>query len=188
MKTITVVTLLVLAPFGCHADVPQSRRTDTLTGAETWEVQVDGVHFSLTQLLPDQLRAFYVNRGFTLEQIQHYVASCVYMTVLRNDRAPGVIHTVSSRWPVSTKSRPHERMPVEQWVAHFSASGVKKSAVIAFRWAQFPPEQEYRPGGDWNQGMLSLGLPAGSRFDITATWNIAGNEYRAKLTEVQCAK
>lgn len=70
----------------------------------------------------------------------------------------------------------------------FFCCRVKKSAVIAFRWAQFPPEQEYRPGGDWNQGMLSVGLPAGSRFDIIATWDIAGNEYRAKLTEVQCAK
>ncbi|MFA5627923.1 MAG: hypothetical protein WCX90_05340 [Thiohalomonadaceae bacterium] len=188
MKNITVVTLLVLASFCCHADVAQSSRTDALTGAETWEIQVDGVHFSLTQLLPDQLRAFYVNRGFTLEQIELYAASCVYMTVLRNDRAPGVIRTVSSRWPISVNNRPHELIPVEQWVERFSAAGVKKSAVIAFRWAQFPPEQEYRPGGDWNQGMLSVGLPAGSRFDIIATWDIAGNEYRAKLTEVQCAK
>lgn len=110
------------------------------------------------------------------------------MTVLRNDSAPGVIHTVSNRWPVSAKNRPHERLSVEQWVEHFVASGVKKSGVIAFRWAQFPPEQAFRPGGDWNQGMLSLGLPAGSRFDIMAIWDIAGNEYRAKLKEVQCAK
>lgn len=188
MKTITIVTLLVLVSSYCHADTLQTRRADPVTGAKTWQAQADGVHFSLTQLLPDQLRAFYVNRGFTLEQIEPYATSCVYMAVLRNDRAPGVIHYVSGNWPVSVKGRSHALVPVQQWIERLSASGVRKPALIAFRWAQFPPEQEYRPGGDWNQGMLSIGLPAGSQFDITATWDIAGNEYRTRLTEVQCAE
>lgn len=188
MKTITIVSILVLSSFSSYADVSQTRRTDSVTGAKTWEIQVDGVHFSLTQLLPDQVRAFYVNRGFTLEQIEPYVASCVYMAVLRNDSAPGVIHYVSSSWPVSMNSRHYELVPVNQWVERLSGSGVKKPAVIAFRWAQFPPEQEYRPGGDWNQGMLSIGLSAGSLFDITVKWDIAGKGYQARLKEVQCAE
>ncbi len=168
MKTITIVSILVLSSFSSYADVLQTRRVDSVTGAKTWEIQVDGVFFSLTQLLPDQVRAFYVNRGFTLAQIEPYASSCVYMTVLRNDNAPGVIHYVSGNWPVSVNGRHYELVPVNQWVERLSGSGVKKSAVIAFRWAQFPPEQEYRPGGDWNQGMLFMGLSAGSLFDITA--------------------
>jgi len=188
MKTITIVSILLLLSFSCYADAPQTRRTDSVTGAKTWEIQVDGVHFSLTQLLPDQVRAFYVNRGFTLEQIEPYASSCVYMTVLRNDNAPGMIHYISGSWSVSVNSRLYEWVPVNQWVERFSRLGVKKSAIIAFRWAQFPPEQEYRPGGDWNQGMLSMGLPAGSLFDITAKWDIAGKGYQARLKEVQCAE
>ncbi|MCW8908224.1 MAG: hypothetical protein OQL28_13305 [Sedimenticola sp.] len=187
MKRVTVATVLLLPSLSALAENPQAHRVDVVTGAKTWETRSNGVHFSLTQLLPDQLRAFYVNRGFTLQQAEPYATSCVYMAVIRNDDAPGVIHFVSSDWPVSVEGGLHALLPVEGWLERLSAAGVRKSALVAFRWAQFPPEQSYRPGGDWNQGMLSIGLPAGSRFDITATWDIDGETYRAGLKEVQCA-
>lgn len=187
MKRITIAAAFLLPSLSSVADTQQTRRVDAVTGAETWETRINGVHFSLTQLLPDQLRAFYVNRGFTLQQAEPYATSCVYMAVLRNDSAPGVIHYVSSDWPVSVEDRNHTLLPVERWLERLSTTGVKKPALIAFRWAQFPPEQSYRPGGDWNQGMLSIGLPAGSRFDITATWDIGDKAYQAGLKEVQCA-
>lgn len=188
MKPIIIATMIGLFPFLCHADMPQAIHTDSTTGAKTWEIHVDGVHFSLTQILPEQAKAFYVNRGFTLEQIEQYTSSCVYMTVLRNDSAPGNIHFISNNWSILVKNKPHKLVPVSQWVKRLSTTGAKKSAIIAFRWAQFPPEQEYKPGGDWNQGMLSIGLPPGSKFDAFAKWDIAGKEYQAKLTGVQCAK
>ncbi len=64
---------------------------DDLTGVESWQFSVDGVTVSLTQILPDQVRAFYVNRGFEVEVIEPYALSCVFMTVLRNDAARGVV-------------------------------------------------------------------------------------------------
>ncbi|MFV1984048.1 MAG: hypothetical protein ACC657_10960, partial [Thiohalomonadales bacterium] len=70
----------------------------------------------------------------------------------------------------------------------YKDSGVKKSALLAFRWAQFPPEQEYKPGGDWNQGMLSIGLPSKSIFDASALWDINGTKFKAELAGVECAK
>jgi len=188
MKYIITAAMIGLFSSAIHADIAQTHHTDSVTGAKTWETHVDGVHFSLTQILPDQAKAFYVNRGFSLEQIESYTSTCVYMTVLRNDSAPGGIHFVSNNWSILVKNKPHKLVPVSQWVKRLSATGAKKSAVIAFRWAQFPPEQEYKPGGDWNQGMLSIGLPFGSRFNAIAKWDIAGKEYEAKLTEVQCAK
>lgn len=188
MKYIFTASLISLLSFSIHADTSQTERTDSATGAKTWETHVDGVHFSLTQILPEQVKAFYVNRGFSLEQIEAYATSCVYMTVLRNDNAPGNIHFISNNWSILVDNKPHNLAPVSQWVKHLSSTGAKKSAVIAFRWAQFPPEQEYKPGGDWNQGMLSIGLPPGSTFDVIAKWDIAGKEYEAKLAEVQCAK
>lgn len=188
MKYIITASMIGLFSFSIHAGTPQTRHTDSSTGAKTWETHVDGVHFSLTQILPDQAKAFYVNRGFSLEQIESYTSSCVYMTVLRNDGAPGDIHFVSNNWSILVKNKPHKLVSVSQWVKRLSATGAKKSAVIAFRWAQFPPEHEYKPGGDWNQGMVSIGLTSGSIFDVAAKWDIAGKEYEAKLTEVQCAK
>jgi hypothetical protein len=82
----------------------------------------------------------------------------------------------------------HALTSVDSWLQKFSATDIPKSALVAFRWAQFPPEQEYAPGGNWNQGMLSLGLPPGAQFDLTARWDIAGKVYATTLQGVQCAK
>lgn len=188
MKNIIIASVIGLLSFSVNADTTQKHHTNPATGSKTWETHVDGVHFSLTQIQPDQAKAFYVNRGFSLEQIEPYTSSCVYMTVIRNDTAPGVIHFISNNWSILVNNKPHKLVPVSQWVKRLSSTGAKKSAVIAFRWAQFPPEQEYKPGGDWNQGMLSIGLPPGSVFDAIAKWDIAGKEFKAKLTGVQCAK
>ena len=188
MKYFLTVLMIGLFSFSAYADKPQTLSTDSASGAKSWETHVDGVHFSLTQILPDQAKAFYANRGFSLEQVKSYTSSCVYMTVLRNDTAPGDIHFISNNWPILVDKKLHKLVPTSQWIKDLTDTGAKKSAVIAFRWAQFPPEQTYQPGGDWNQGMLSVGLPAGTIFDVVAKWDIEGKEFEAKLTEVQCAK
>ncbi len=188
MRYVLAALIAFLAPFSGHANLEQSSTVSQITGAKTWETHIDGVFFSLTQILPDQLRAFYVNRGFTLEQIEPYVLSCVYMAVLRNDNAPGEIHFISNNWVVLVNNKTHQLKPVREWLHRLNELGAQKPAVIAFRWAQFPPEQEYKPGGDWNQGMLSIGLPAAAEFNIAAGWDIAGKEFQAKLSGVQCAK
>ena len=166
----------------------QNTHIDSVTSAKTWSIKNKGVLFSLTQILPQQLQAFYVNRGFSLKQIEDYTSSCVYMTVLRNDSAPGKIHFISNNWSIIVDKKPKPLVPITQWINRLKAKSAKKSALIAFRWAQFPPEQEYEPGGDWNQGMLSIGLPANKKFDIVAHWDIAGKQFETTLKGVQCAK
>jgi len=188
MKYIIASLAFWFIPLIGYAGAKQSTNTNPVTGAKTWETHIDGVHFSLTQILPDQLRAFYVNRGFTLKQIEPYVSSCVYMTVLRNDSAPGDIHFISNNWSIFVNNKPHKLKSVDEWINYYKKTAVTKSAIIAFRWAQFPPEHEYKVGGDWNQGMLSIGLAYGATFNAIATWDIAGKEFKAKLTGVQCAK
>lgn len=187
MKIVLAGLILGALSWSAVADSAQSRRVDAGSGAITWETQAAGVHFSLTQILPDQVRAFYANRGLSLEQIEPYATSCVYMTVLRNDSAPAAIHFVRDEWSVRVDGKTHPLVPVEQWVQRLKAGGAGNASLVAFRWAQFPPEQSYEPGGDWNQGMLSFGLPAGTRFDVLARWDSVGQSYEAKLKEVQCA-
>ncbi len=183
--------LALLAFFLCFAIPLQAKQTfvvDPASGAETREIHTNGVIFSLTQLLPDQVRAFYVNRGFTLPQTEAYATACVFMTVLRNEKAVDAIHFILQDWSIVTKGHSKPPMKVEDWVDVLAKEGVKKPALIAFRWAQFPPEQSYEPGGDWNQGMLSTGLPAGSSFDIIARWDMAGEIYEGVLHDVHCAR
>lgn len=159
---------------------------DPDTGARTWTASAHGVALSLTQLLPDQLRAFYLNRGFPAEAAEVYATSCAYMTVLRNDAAPGALTFRLADWSISAQSAARPPRPVDDWLTEWRRRGLAEAAVIAFRWAQFPPEQEYEPG-DWNQGMLSVGMPAGAEFDLIARWQAAGQTFEGKLTDVRCA-
>jgi len=188
MKKIINVFIMGLFSLSCFAQTPQSTDIDPATGARTWSTHAYGVHLSLTQILPEQVQAFYVNRGFTLKQIEAYATSCVYMTVLRNDNAPGTIHFTSNSWPVLHAGKKHKLLSVDQWLQRLTTINTNKSALVAFKWAQFPPEQEYEPGGDWNQGMLSIGLPPESEFNIIARWDIDGKIFETELQKVKCAK
>lgn len=188
MKEIITAFIIGLFSLSSIAQTPQSSNIDSTTGARTWSTHAHGIHFSLTQILPEQAQAFYVNRGFTLKQIEAYTSSCLYMTVLRNDAAPGTIHFVSNSWPVRFDGKKHKLLSVDKWLQRLTTNTTKKSALVAFRWAQFPPEQEYEPGGDWNQGMLSIGLPADSEFNIIARWDIEGKIFETELQKVKCAK
>ena len=189
IKAIFTLTFLLagLLPVNSWA-ASQVHQVDPQTNIETWSVSQHGVTFSLTQILPDQSRAFYINRGFTLEQIEPFAQACVYMTVLRNDDAPDVIRYSLEDWSIVSQEGTRQPVRIDEWMNRLQATGAGKSAMIAFRWAQFPPRQEYEPGGDWNQGMLTTGLPPGSKFDVVARWQLQGKTYENVLTEVRCAK
>ncbi|GMR16058.1 MAG: hypothetical protein BMS9Abin31_0362 [Gammaproteobacteria bacterium] len=174
--------------FSCFADSSQSKHIDSATGITSWESNTGGVNFSLTQILPEQAKAFYVNRGFTLKQTEAFASSCVYMTIMRNDNAPGTVHFVKSNWSVITNKKSQPLLATEIWLKRLQENKVNKPALIAFRWAQFPIEQEFEVGGDWNQGMISTGLPPDSLFDLIVRWDINGKAYQTTLRGVQCAK
>ncbi len=176
----------LLLAFG-PAWAAQSHRVDADTGAETWETRSAGVTLAITQLLPDQVRAFYVNRGFPAKAIEPYARSCVYMTVLRNDAAPGVVHFRLADWTVDSDAERRPPVGVDAWMQRLRPLELGKAALIAFRWAQFPPEQAYEPGGDWNQGMLAMGLPAGAEFDLIARWDVAGENFEGVVENARCA-
>jgi hypothetical protein len=179
--------LLFAAAFTATAEV-QNHRVDPDTGIETWETSAHGVTVSLTQILPDQARAFYINRGFSAEAAEIYATACVYMTVLRNDTAPGIVSFRLADWSVVSGRESNPPVSYETWVERLGVFSPTKPAMIALRWAQFPPEQSYEPGGDWNQGMLTTGLEPGATFDLVARWTVGDNNYEGVLKNVQCAR
>ncbi|MDD5388584.1 MAG: hypothetical protein PHD37_04520 [Gallionellaceae bacterium] len=183
--TLCVAALATLS--GLQATAAQTEKRDPDTGAVTWETRAHGVTLSLTQILPNQARAFYLNRGFPAEAVEPYATACVYMTVLRNDAAPGELSFRLTNWSVQNAGQERPPNAVEDWMMRWRALGLAEAAQIAFRWAQFPPEQEYAVG-EWNQGMLATGLAPGSRFDLTARWTVAGKTFEGKLENVVCAR
>lgn len=162
--------------------------TNNNTGAvvDAWTAARYGVTFTLNQLSPDAVGAFYLGRGFTLEQIKPYMESCVYTSVLRNDTAPGRIHFNRNSWSVVHNSKPQALVQTSEWLDRFRQNPVAEPALIAFRLAQLPDEQEYETGGDWNQGMLSVNLPVGSHFDMIVRWDIQGKPYELQLQNINC--
>jgi hypothetical protein len=178
-------TAVALVAFGSFPSIAEPVRIDPQTGAATFEIQAHGVSLSLSQLLPDQVRAFYVARGFDLADADIFAAACVYMTVLRNDTAPGELDFRLADWEIRYEGEIRNLPPLEDWLNQWSARGVPDAAKLAFRWAQFPSEQSYAPG-EWNQGMLATGLPPGSRFDMIARWRIADQTYEGRLDDVRC--
>jgi len=164
----------------------QIHLTDAVTGAQSWEIKKQGVVLYLNQLLPDQLRGFYSNRGFTQSQIDQYVQSCVFMTVLRNESASGIVKYKTTDWRVRNSSESRVIKNTEEWIEQYKTLGVSRAALIAFRWAQFPTEQEYEPGGDWNQGMLSLGNNYND-FDLIAHWSVENQIHQISLKGIHCA-
>lgn len=182
-----VVPLAVALAWGANCRAETRHTIDPDTGAGTWETRAHGVHLQLTQILPDQARAFYLNRGFPADAAERFATACVFMTVLRNDAAPGEVAFRLDDWRVAAAGGERPPRQVEEWMAQWQSLGLSEPARIAFRWAQFPPEQEYAPG-EWNQGMLSTGLAPDARFDLVARWSVAGKTYEGKLENVRCAR
>lgn len=165
-----------------------AEESENINRPNTWEKSQHGVTVSLKQLHPDQVDAFYIGRGFTMDQIKPYTKTCVYTVVMRNDKALSRIHFIRSYWKAKNKENEQAIKKSSEWLSLFKVKKVTPSALIAFRLAQFPEEQEYEPNGDWNQGMLSINMPAGSTFDLMVYWDMKGIPYKLKLKEVHCAK
>lgn len=165
----------------------QTIEVDPVTGAKSWEGSSNGVTLYLKQLKVEQLKAYYSNRGFDLKQVDEYIHSCVYMTVLRNDTAPTSIYYQSKKWIINSANKSQTVRQTQNWLDSLELQGAKIPALIAFQWSQFPTESTYEPGGDWNQGMLSANSPTSKQFNVIAQWTMDNKEFQISLNGVECA-
>ena len=146
------------------------------------------VKFSIKQIATNSVNAFYLARGFTMEQIEPYADSCVYTTILRNDNKVDSIHYVRNNWVAQLQNVLSPVKTNTYWNEQFQEDNVSMSSWIAFRLAQMPEEQIYAANGDWNQGMLSIDVPKGSQFDLVIKWDIKGKPYELTIHDIKCVK
>ncbi len=147
-----------------------------------------GVTFSIEPIASSKVEAFYAGRGFSQKQIVPYSHTCVFTTFLRNDNAKGTIHFVRKNWFVLKDANRFYIKNNAYWLKKFKNTKVKMSSKIAFVLGQIPEEQSYATGGDWNEGMLNVDLPLGSKFDLKINWDIKGKKYELTMHDVKCAK
>lgn len=161
--------------------------TDPETGIETWETAAHGVSLRLTQILPDQVRGFYLARGFDAASVEQLATgACVFQTVLRNESAQGTIEFSLADWR-SVTARGERPLKLEaDWQKQWGQRGVPLAARTAFRYALYPAQHRYDIG-DWNMGMTTYALPLGSRFDLRFVWREGDQRREAVLSGVRCA-
>jgi hypothetical protein len=177
-------TLLVL--WSLPALAATDRSVDPETGLATWQAETSGIQVRLTQISPDQARAFYQARGFSAAAADRYAAECVFMTVVRNVGEAPLGHRLSD-WRYAVAGQPPRAIRSKaQWERLWQRTGVAESARIAFNWAQFPATQSFAPG-DWNQGMTTYHVARGGRFDLRFVWRSSGRTLSGTLEQVQCA-
>ncbi len=165
----------------------QAHTTNPESGIETWEIATQGVSLRLTQILPDQVRGFYLARGFGAEAVELLAAgACVFQTVFRNESAPGAIEFNLADWRIVTAGREQPLKLEHDWQKEWAKRGIPASARMAFRYALYPTEHHYDIG-DWNMGMTTYALPLGSRFDLRFVWREGGKRREAVLSGVRCA-
>jgi len=181
---LSTLTLLAVWSAASHAGTDSS--VDAETGLTTWQTETAGIQVRLTQISPDQARAFYQARGFTSEATERYAGECVFMTVVRNIGDTPIQHRLAN-WRYEAAGQPPRTLRSKtEWERIWKQLGVAESARIAFTWAQFPTTQTFAPG-DWNQGMTTYSVPRGGRFDLRFVWRAGGKTHTGKLEQVRCA-
>jgi len=163
------------------------RRVDAATGIETWETRGSGVSLRLTQILPDQVRAFYLGRGFdpvTVERIA--TGACVFQSVFRNESVATGIRFDLEEWDVLYRGRERKLRVDADWQREWETRRIPAGPRTAFRFALLPTRHEYAVG-DWNMGMTLYPLALGSEFDLRFVWWEGSERHEARLNGVRCA-
>ena len=180
-----LLLLVALAGASAAATGEVTRTKDAETGLLSWRWGVQGVSIELTQLLPDQTRAFFLGRRFSREATDRIALTRVFQTAFRNNGESAVEYDLND-WAVLHGG---VRLPVrtrEVWDPEWATAGVTEASRIAFRWALLPTVQRFEPG-DYNWGMTSFGLPPGERLDLSLGVRIGGRVVEGKIPGMLCA-
>lgn len=157
------------------------------TPVEARDTRVGGVYLSLTPILPDQVRAFYLGRGFDAASAELLATTvCVFQTVFRNESVGSGVAFDLAEWRAYTGAGGQPLKLERDWQREWERRGLPPGARSAFRYALYPTTHRYDVG-DWNMGMTTYALPLGSRFDLRFVWHEGTSRREGWLRDVRCA-
>lgn len=139
------------------------------------------VALTVTAQSHEQATAFYTARGFSTAAIAPYAQACVLSFSFRNAGRTALRFRLAD-WRAGNGV--HFRA-LTDWEATWEKGGVPQAARIAFRWAQFPPEQEFA-AGDWIMGMAALEQRIAGPFRVTARYSDDKGEHEIVSDAVTC--
>ena len=192
-KTFLYTSALVSISMSCSGQLAAasvSRHEQTASGLEGWRVEDRNIRIELNPLLRDQVRAFYLGRGFSEALTESIANACVYQTIIENVSAanpPAQLEVDLADWRISGEGV--EERPLvskEEWTQRWALEGAGTASLIAFKWATFPTKQYYKLSGDYGWGMILFGGQAGERFDVDAVWRVDGEVSEQRITGLYC--
>ncbi len=153
-----------------------------------WHWRHEGLSIRLTQLQPNQVRAFFLARGIDRAAVERLAATCLFQMELYNEGANSVgpVRVPLAHWTLKSRSVQRALMSAKDWMKRWEDIAIAKPARIAFRWALFPAEQTFH-AGDRNWGMLSTGLENGVEFDLELKWLRSGELRTSRINKMRCA-
>lgn len=166
-----------------------SQHAETASGLQGWLISDGNIEIQLNPLLRDQVRAFYLARGFSDEVTQQIEISCVFQAVMSNVSVPADENSVSvdlSQWIITTPKGATPLKDKDSWLHQWSEMGASDTSNVAFRWATFPWEQTFVQSGDYGWGMILLGKNLPDHFKLMAAWSVAGQPQSQLVDGLSC--
>jgi len=168
---------------------------DKDTQLSAWKLSAGNFQLELIQRSPQQTRSFFQGRGFSVKVADDIATSCVFQTIGRNTEAENKTDSVTvdlSEWRlVTADNQENKAKPIklkEDWNKEWKGANVSNASRIAFRWATYPSEQSFDPGGDFNWGMISIGPKPDVLFDLHIFWKQGDKKYDTWINQMQCPK
>ena len=166
-----------------------TRHAETASGLQGWRISDGKIEIQLNPLLRDQVRAFYLARGFSDEVTQQIESSCVFQAVMRNVSVPVDAISVEvdlSQWQLITPQGYAALTEKDVWLQRWEQMGALEASNVAFKWATFPWEQSYVQSGDYGWGMILLGENLPSTFSVITRWSVAGQMQSQQVDGLSC--
>lgn len=179
---------LLLSCICLQAGARVEQSIDDGTQLKSWKLTQGALSLELLQRLPDQTRAFFQGRGFSSKLANDIATQCVLQTIMKNtssEAAQSISYDLHD-WKVFHNKTKKGLKLKKQWDREWTDDQVSTAARIAFRWSTFPTRQEFDPGGDFNWGMISVGLAPGSVFDLQVTWKQDKKLQSHWIKQIEC--
>lgn len=178
MKILIFLAWLVLPVSAALAGTLKSTNPDN--GLSNWQSQDTPFSLQLLQLMPDNVRAVYGNKGFPKSLVEEMAGYCIFGSVIRNLADDPISYDVADWRAITPDGVRHPLRTKTEWLQIWQSKGMD------FGWSILPAAQTLEVG-DWGQGFSTVKLPHGTRFDLDYSWRQHGKTFHAILEGLQCA-
>jgi len=189
MRLSPILSALLLSIFSLplSAEITVNRHQQTASGLQGWVLEDQKIEIQLNPLKQDQVRGFYLARGFSAEVVEQIAASCVFQAVMTNISEPALEVSIDlSDWRVQEDTQLSRLTSKDEWLQRWTEQGASDAAKVAFRWATFPWQQEMQQTGDYGWGMILLGEGRESTFNMAVRWRVQGEIFSEMLEGLRC--